>query len=465
MAWRAQVYPLSGIGNENGDNRPMAIGALIGLLVACVLTLANLVGRMVLGWGTLPELALDLVERGLPVPVVEAYLGSDSGPVRPLIFAGLLLGQVALGALVGAMVGVLRGRRYSDQARPRLGEALETRRALLERVSWAGLAVVGTYGFWRLITLPRPGPGMGTTPGSRGTRPGAAGTVTEATSSADFYVVSKNLIDPRVKSDDWRLRVHGLVARELSLTYAELRALSKVEQWQTLICISNDTGGDYAGNALWSGVPLGELLRRAGVQPDARRVFFRAADEYADGIPLTTALRPETLVVTEMNGAPLLPEHGFPARLLVPGVYGLKNVKWLQSIEVIDSERRGFWQQRGWTDSAVVKTTTRIDVPRRGNVAAVSAARVAGMAFAGDRGISAVEVSLDGGTTWRPAYLAEPKGPLSWTLWELPWQPSPGEYQLLARAVDGRGDPQPSRFAATLPDGAAGYHRVAVTVV
>jgi hypothetical protein len=150
--------------------------------------------------------------------------------------------------------------------------------------------------------------------------------------------------------------------------------------------------------------------------------------------------------------------------VLLPGVYGMKNVKWVTALDVVSDNVRGYWQQRGWSDAAVVKTTSRIDFPRRGAVSAADATRIAGVAFAGNRGISKVEISDDGGQTWRAAQLTPPRGPLSWVLWEAPWSPATGEFRLMVRATDGRGAIQSSETAPALPDGAAGYHQVNVRV-
>jgi DMSO/TMAO reductase YedYZ molybdopterin-dependent catalytic subunit len=238
-----------------------------------------------------------------------------------------------------------------------------------------------------------------------------------------------------------------------------------VSQWQTLECISNDVGGDFMSTARWDGVPVAALLDRAGgVDPRAKKAVFYAADGYADSFPVAQVLDSGALLATAMNDETLPAEHGYPVRLLVPGTYGMKNVKWVTIIELVDTDFRGYWQQRGWTDDATVKTLSRIDVPRKGTAAAAGITRIAGVAFAGRRGISRVEVSDDGGETWRPATLRAPKGPYTWTLWEVPWGPPPGQYRLAVRATDGTGALQRSEKAPTLPDGASGYHTVTVTL-
>ncbi|MDQ3701792.1 MAG: molybdopterin-dependent oxidoreductase [Chloroflexota bacterium] len=348
----------------------------------------------------------------------------------------------------------------------------EVRRRQLERLGWGSVAAAGLLALWRYVSLPADGTllsglaGMGSSPGSRGSRRGPDGLPAEVTANDDFYLVSKNLRDPRPDRREWRLHINGLVGRPIVFTWAELRALPHREQWQTLICISNEVGGDYFGNALWTGIPVADLIRLAGgTGGRAGRVVFRAADGYSDSLPLAKAMDPSTLVATTMNGVDLPDSHGAPARLMIPGVYGMKNVKWLNTIEVVDTPFRGYWQQRGWTDAAVVKTTSRIDFPRRGSVSVAQAGRIAGVAFAGDRGISRVEVSDDDGANWRAARLAPPKGPFTWVFWEAPWSPAAGaQYKLAVRATDGAGVRQAIEASPALPDGASGYHSITVRV-
>jgi hypothetical protein len=199
------------------------------------------------------------------------------------------------------------------------------------------------------------------------------------------------------------------------------------------------------------------------VQEGVVDVVFRGRDDYADSIPLAKALAPETALVWAMNGVDLPRSHGYPLRAIVPGRYGIKNVKWLERIELVREDYQGYWQQRDWTDDATVKTSSRIDAPReKGIVPAAEATQigVAGIAFAGDRGISKVEVSLDDGQTWQEATITDRPSQLSWVIWHLPWQPAPGTHTLLVRATDGTGALQTAERADPLPDGASGWHEV-----
>ncbi len=197
----------------------------------------------------------------------------------------------------------------------------------------------------------------------------------------------------------------------------------------------------------------------------ATKVVLHAYDNYTDSIHLSKALEPTTLVALEMNGATLPHEHGFPARLLVPGIYGMKHVKWMTGVEVVNYDFQGYWQQRGWSDPAPVRMTSRIDTPIAGvTVPANKPGYIAGVAFSGNRGISEVDVSLDGGQTWRRAALKRPLSDLTWVLWELPWKPAPGSYTIVVRAVDLEGNVQDPDVAPPLPNGSSGYHSIIVNV-
>jgi DMSO/TMAO reductase YedYZ molybdopterin-dependent catalytic subunit len=286
----------------------------------------------------------------------------------------------------------------------------------------------------------------------------------EVLAPSDFYTVSKNLIDPSVDVTTWSLKIDGLVERPTTYVYSDIVALPTYSDYYTLQCISNSVGGDLWGNAHWKGVRLVELLTRVGLKPGIRKVVFHADDGYTDSIVLDAALRPDTLLAYEMNGKPLTKEHGYPARLLIPGIYGMKNVKWITRIELVDYDFKGYWMQRGWSDPAPYQTSTRIDVPA--NRAQVNSGEVAlgGVTFAGYRGIQKVEVSLDDGGTWEDALLKPALGQNTWNLWVLKKSLDPGTYMVKVRAVDGNGDVQTDREADPLPEGATGYHSILLRV-
>ena len=280
----------------------------------------------------------------------------------------------------------------------------------------------------------------------------------------EHYVVSKNVINPDVPEARWSLRITGMVDSPLELSLEELTALETVERPSTLMCISNPVGGDLIGNSVWTGVRLSTLLERAGVQAGATELILRAADNYADSFPIEAAITDGTIVAFLQNGEPLTRDHGFPARVLVPGIYGMKNVKWVTEIELVDEDFLGYWQTRGWSDTAIVRTMSRIDTPTGvplddGTVA------VGGIAFAGLRGVQGVEVSVDGGETWQEAEVAPAVNELTWNLWGFSWDAEPGSHEVLVRAVDGTGEVQTAERERPLPDGATGYHSVTVRVL
>lgn len=288
------------------------------------------------------------------------------------------------------------------------------------------------------------------------------GLPSEVTPIGRFYEVHKNLFPTSVRLRDWRLSVEGEVDHPFSFTYEALTAFDMKEQYTTLTCISNEVGGDLIGNAKWGGIPLREFLLKAGVRPGVIDIKFEAYDQYTESIPLEKAMHPDTLVAWTMNGEPLPDKHGFPVRIIVPGLYGMKNVKWLTKIIAVREDYFGFWERQGWSDEAVVKTMSRIDVPRNRSTVDPPA-YIGGIAFAGDRGIERVEVSYDRGMTWQPAQVKEALSPYTWVLWATERTDLfPSDGTITVRAVDKTGAVQTAEHAYPLPDGASGYHTISV---
>jgi DMSO/TMAO reductase YedYZ molybdopterin-dependent catalytic subunit len=255
-----------------------------------------------------------------------------------------------------------------------------------------------------------------------------------------------------------------MVDQPTTLTYDSLRAMPSVMQPQTLECISNEVGGNLMSSAVWTGVRLADLLSQVGVHADAQELIFRCADGYSDSISLAQALDPRSLLVYAIDGQPLPQPHGFPARLLIPGLYGMKNGKWVQSLQAGPGGYTGYWEEQGWSRQAIVKTTTRIDVPTDGDLLRARSTIIAGVAFAGDRGIAEVDVSTDGGQTWTAATLERPLARQTWVRWQAQWSPTTGMHVIVARAIDLDGNVQSPAYAPTLPDGASGYHAISVVV-
>ena len=286
-----------------------------------------------------------------------------------------------------------------------------------------------------------------------------------------FYRIDTALSVPRVNLDTWRLEVGGpLTAQTRAYSYQDLLAMDLTEADVTLACVSNEVGGDLVGNARWLGVPLLRLLapavrRRGGVPPDMQ-VVGRSVDGFTAAFPFEALTAQRTaLVAVGMNGEPLPAAHGFPARLVVSGLYGyVSATKWLRSIELHDSGFQGYWIPRGWAKEAPVKLQSRIDVPRHGAEVAAGRVAVAGVAWAPHHGVDIVEVRVDDGE-WRSARLSEPIGADAWRQWVLDWDAEPGRHRIQVRATDGRGRLQTERRAAPRPDGATGRHTTEVRVV
>jgi len=284
------------------------------------------------------------------------------------------------------------------------------------------------------------------------------------TKNEDHYVVDTALIKPLVDPATWRLEIAGHVERPYSIGYDELLDMEAVERPHTLECISNEIGGDLTSTAVWAGVPMKDLLGRAVVKDGAFDAVLTSVDGYTDSIRIAKALDPDTLVAYLMNGYTVPQDHGYPARALIPGIYGMKNVKWLAKIEVVTYDFSGYWQDRGWSDIATYNTHVRIDSPAGPVRLAGGAVAVAGIAFAGQRGISRVEVSGDGGQTWSDAALEAPVGRHTWRRWRYAWAVAPGRYKLVARATDGDGTVQTSVVRPPFPAGSTGLHAIEVTV-
>jgi DMSO/TMAO reductase YedYZ molybdopterin-dependent catalytic subunit len=282
----------------------------------------------------------------------------------------------------------------------------------------------------------------------------------------NFYIVSKNFSDPSVDGQSWRLHVGGLVDKPTTLSLSDLRALPPTSEFVTLECISNNVGGDLMSTGSFTGVSLRDLIGIASPQAGATWVGFRARDGYTESLPISLVQSsPEILVAYGLDGAPLPMNHGFPARILIPGHYGMKGPKWLDSIDLGTQETRGYWEQQGWDPNVLVKTTSRFDVPRDGDILHLGAMQLGGVAFAGTRGVSKVEYSTDGGSTWNTTAFDPPLSALTWVLWRASWTPAAeGAYKLMVRATDGTGALQDPRSSASYPTGASGYHTIQVNV-
>jgi len=387
----------------------------------------------------------------------------------------------ALPSLIAAVTGVpalLVLRRARETAPgPLPGTVRADRRALLR----TGVAVLGfaaiSGGTARAVnaardaaaggaglTLPLPSdPARPLPPGSDLRLPGLSSFTTP---NRSFYRVDTALVVPRVPYRDWRLRIHGLVDRPVELTFDQILSRPLLERDITLTCVSNEVGGPYAGHARWLGVDLAGLLREAGVRSGADQILSRSADGWTGGTAVEAVLDGrDALVAIGMNGEVLPAAHGFPARMIVPGLYGyVSATKWVTEIKLTRfADEQAYWTRRGWAESAPIKTASRIEVPKP--FARIPAGRttIAGTAWAQHRGVAAVEVRVDEGP-WAQALLAPSPTPDTWRQWHLDWAATRGDHHLEVRATNTAGEVQPSQRTPPFPDGATGRHSVLVTV-
>jgi DMSO/TMAO reductase YedYZ molybdopterin-dependent catalytic subunit len=384
---------------------------------------------------------------------------------------GAAVGVAVLLAMLRLVAGRARGAEGADSTAP-----TDRRRFLAFAGAAATLGVLSGVGGWLLdgraraagvraaLRLPVPVRPAGQVPPEADLE--IAGLTPLFIPNEEFFRIDTALRVPVVDLAEWRLEVRGMVERPFSLTYEELLELPQIEADITLACVSNEVGGDLVGNARWQGVPLRPLLERAGVQEGATQLVGRSVDGFTAGFPTITALDlEEAMVAVGMNGEPLPLDHGFPARLVIPGLYGyVSATKWLSAIELTTWEDvDGYWIPRGWAKEGPIKTQARIDVPRVGRTIPPGPTPIAGVAWAPTRGVERVEVRIDG-EQWQVAELAAPLDVDAWRQWFYIWQATPGEHLVEARATDGRGEVQTDERTPVAPDGASGYPVMRVVV-
>ena len=386
-----------------------------------------------------------------------------------------------LAPVLGAIAGVVTLRvliRGADEPAAMPEAVTMERRAFLKVAAGAGALAVGTASVGRFLqgrvsaaasrlavvlpsaTSPAPAIPAAADLGIDGLSP-------FLTPLEDFFRIDVSLLVPQVRAETWKLMITGMVDDEVTITYDELLAMPMVEEDITLACVSNEVGGRLVGNARWLGTPLLPLLERAGIDVRSDQVVARAVDGFTVGFPVET-LRDgrAALVAVGMNGEPLPIRHGFPARLVVAGLYGyVSATKWLEDIELTRfDEFDPYWIKRGWAVEAPVKTQARIDTPRGQQTLAGAVIPVAGVAWAQTRGIERVEVRVDDGA-WHECELSTAVGANTWRQWLYRWEDAtPGRHELTVRATDGTGETQTEDRADPFPDGATGWHSVTVTV-
>lgn len=436
----------------------MAIGAWLGMrAIERPLT-------VVVGFGTFSALGIVMAWRdqlaSKPVSVLAAVAGGAGGAALTIWLArtwqrarsiedeqperdGVLRRTVLLDGGIAA-VALLIGVGIARSAR-------ETARATASKVK---------------RRLPRATPKVTVPSGTLDQGSGAiAGISPYITPTDDFYRIDTVFRPPVVDADTWSLTVKGMVDREIRLTYDDLLDRELIEVPITMMCVSNEVGNHLVGTARWSGILLADLLQEAGVQDGAEQVMGKSVDGFTAGFPVEVALDGrDAMLVVGMNGQPLPTEHGYPARLVVPGLYGyVSATKWIEEIRLTTWDEEGFWIPRGWSRLGPIKTTSRIDVPHDGEELPSGDQAIAGVAWAPHRGIERVEVQVDDGA-WKRATLGPVASVDTWVQWWLPWEAPRGDHQIRVRAVDGDGQTQTAELADPAPDGATGLHTIEVKV-
>ncbi|MGB3763446.1 MAG: molybdopterin-dependent oxidoreductase [Ornithinimicrobium sp.] len=453
-------------------DKPVLIGSVLAIVGLLALALGWLGTRRpipaLLGFGVLVGIA--------GVAMVTDRAASAPTPLR-------LLPLLAMGLVgVGGLAWMLRGLRGgSDATMP--GPVAQDESSGIDRrafvVAASAVAATGAtggiasrlfggsaaLGSREALALPRPGQPAPAMP-TGVTFTDIDGLTPYITDNSDFYRVDTALSVPDVPLEGYRLRIHGMVDNPLELSFQDLMDRNLVEKRITLTCVSNPVGGDYLGNATWLGVPMRDLLEEAGVQPGADAVKSTSADDFTAGTPLAALTDDrEALVAIGMNGEPLPLEHGFPVRMVTPGLYGyVSATKWLVDLEVTRfADFSAYWTERGYSAEAPIKVSARIDTPASFAQLEAGDVTVAGVAWAQDRGIEKVEVRVGDGD-WSEAELAEVDNIDTWRPWRWTWPAEAGTQRLEVRATDSTGTTQTSDREPIAPDGSTGWHNVTVTV-
>ncbi len=408
------------------------------------------------------------------VAVVAAITRAGAGPLDALPSAlGAAAGIFALDQLLDR----LQASRAADA--PAVSSSGPARRGFLVATGvTAGVAVVAGLGARVLgrsarqvsasrADLSLPAPAVAAPVPPEAVDVAVEGVTPFVTPNETFYRIDTALAVPRIDPAEWTLRIHGEVENEIEITYADLMASELVETWLTLTCVSNEVGGDLIGNAKWLGLPIRSLLNEAGPRSGADMVLSTSIDGFTASTPLEILLEEgrDSLLAVGMNDEPLPLEHGFPVRMVVPGLYGyVSATKWVVDLEVTRfAKKTAYWTDRGWSVTGPVKTASRIDVPRSFAKFAAGKVMVGGVAWAQTRGIKKVEVKVDGGE-WQEATLAAAFNVDTWRQWSFEWDAEPGSHDLQVRATDSSGEVQDDIRVRPFPDGAEGWHSVNVTV-
>lgn len=453
--WAVQTFGTS--------SKSVVVGTVV-VAVALLAAAAGIIARRHLAWGVCITLLVGAVGG------IAGILRPDSGVAAafPAIVAGLAA-SFALVLLVWIAQRDGSPSTESDANQTRINR----RSVLLAGLGFAAVGAAAMAGAQFLNSktsavasrvaarLPRPVTALPPLPA--GVNAPVTGLYPFVTPNVNFYRIDTAVIVPQVKAADWSLKFAGLVRRPFSITYDELLDMPMVERDITMMCVSNPVGGGYIGNARWLGTPLMPLLERAGLDASADQIFSTSVDGWTCSTPISGLAEREPLLVVGMNGEPLPIDHGFPVRMVIPGLYGfISATKWVTTIEAARySDMPAYWTVRGWATDAPVLTGSRIDQPNKGAMRA-GPTNIAGVAWAMDGdGISKVEVQVDNGP-WQQTNLAEVPNPVTWRQWWLPWDAAPGKHRIRVRATNGLGETQTEQERDVIPDGATGWDVIEV---
>lgn len=422
---------------------------------------------------------------GAAIVAVFGIVGGVIATTRSDAVVGAWLPSVVAGVVGGGVLGwlarMVRGSATRTESPPQAStDAVPGRADRRTFLMWSGAAVVvgllaaaggnalragrAAATAIRDVVLPRPAVAAPPVPaGAELDVPGLASVITP---NDGFYRIDTALIVPSVNPAEWSIRIHGLVENEVTLTWDELLGLRLEESYTTLACVSNEVGGSLIGNARWLGYPIRELLARARPTAEADMVLSRSVDGFTASTPLEALTDDRAAILAVgMNGEPLPQEHGFPVRMVVPGLYGyVSATKWVVELEVTRFDRaRAYWTDRGWSELGPIRLQSRIDVPRGDQSIAAGETVIAGVAWQQHVGVAGVEVQIDDGA-WRQATLATAISDDTWVQWSLPWTATAGRHVVRCRATSATGEVQTSAIAPVVPDGATGWHERTVTV-
>jgi DMSO/TMAO reductase YedYZ molybdopterin-dependent catalytic subunit len=418
-----------------------------------------------------------LRRRRVPAAVFGVFgiVGIAAGLAQPLINPGLTVIAIGGAAAAGWWVLVAMIHSITAEASPAPTDGLPvdaSRRSFAALLTGAGVAAVAGGGIGRSLIIQRSEAAIESVPlpavatpvgiGPENQFTGVNGLTPIVVPNNEFYRIDTALVVPRPDANTWRMKVTGLVDNEVSLTLDDLLAMELHDRYVTISCVSNEVGGGLVGNALWTGVRLVEVLDQAGVQPEATQIVGRSVDGWTSGFPTEAAYDGrDPIIAVGMNGEPLPARHGFPARLIVPGLYGyVSATKWLSEIELTRWEDfDSYWVPRGWSKEGPIKTQSRIDHPRQGERISAPDAVFAGVAWAPTKGIDRVEIRIDDGP-WVDAELTTPLSGDAWVQWKRVLPVEPGSHTVTVRATDGTGGTQTAERSRPDPDGATGHHAI-----